>query len=284
VATYVYRDDAIPRPYFTHLHAPGGVRVSRNHPPVAGTDPVDHAALHPGLWLAFGDLSGADPWRNKAPIEHDGFAEPPTGGEGRGSFTVRNVYRAAPNGPALCREVASVTIVVRPSGYLIVMRSEFTPAGPGLAFGDQEEMGLGVRVATPLSVKNGGRLLDADGDRDERGVRGKASDWCDYSGKVAGRWAGITLMPDPANFRKSWWHARDYGLLVANPFGRKALTKGPESRVVVKPGETFRLGFGVDLHASPVAEPTDPRAAYRDYLEELSRPSEPAGSPRRSGR
>jgi hypothetical protein len=278
VATYVYRDAALPRPYFAHLHAPGGVRVSRNHPPVVGTDPADHAALHPGLWLAFGDLSGVDSWRNKAPVEHDGFASPPSGGEGYGSFAVRNVYRAGPGGPVLCRELSSVAVVVRPSSYLIVLRSEFTPAGPDLVFGDQEEMGLGVRVATPLSVKKGGQILDANGDRDERGVRGKASDWCDDSGKIDDRWAGITLMADPANFRKNWWHARDYGLLVANPFGRKALTKGAESRVVVKQGETLRLGFGVDLHASPVAEPADPREAYRDYLEGLTRQAVSSGA------
>jgi hypothetical protein len=245
---------------------------------VAGTDPADHAAFHPGLWLAFGDLSEADSWRNKAPVEHEEFVRPPSGGEGHGSFTVRNVYRAGPGGPLLCREFVSVAIVVRPSSYLIVLRSEFTPAGLDLEFGDQEEMGLGVRVATSLSVKNGGQLLDAEGNRDERGVRGKASDWCDYSGKVDGRWAGITLMPDPANFRKSWWHARDYGLLVANPFGRKGLTKGTESRVVVKPGESIGLGFGVDLHASPLAEPTDLRAAYRDYLKEPSRQAALSGA------
>ena len=271
VATYVYRDSTISRPYFTHLHVPGGVRVSRNHPPIEGTDPTDHAALHPGLWLAFGDLSGADSWRNKAPVEHQGFVALPAGGEGRGSFAVRNTYLAAPGKPPIAREVCRYTILARPTGYLIIMRSEFTPAGSALVFGDQEEMGLGVRVATPLSVKNGGRILDADGDRDERGVRGTASDWCDYSGIVGGRRVGMTLMPDPANFRKSWFHARDYGLLVANPFGRKALTKGPESRVVVSPGETFRLGFGVFLHAGPESADPDLPAAYRDLLEELAR-------------
>src|SRR5437773_51165 len=66
LAVYVYRDTTIPRPYFAHVHAPGGIQVTRNHPPVAGTDPIDHAALHPGLWLAFGDLEGADSWRNRA--------------------------------------------------------------------------------------------------------------------------------------------------------------------------------------------------------------------------
>jgi DUF1680 family protein len=246
------------------------VRVTRNHPPDAGADPGDHAALHPGLWLAFGDLSGADSWRNKAPVEHEAFVEPPAGGDGRGSFTVRNAYRPAPGEPPYAREVCRVLVVVRPVGYLLVLRSEFTPVGQDLVFGDQEEMGLGVRVGTPLSVKKGGRILDAEGHRDEREVRGKASDWCDYGGAIGDRWAGVTLMPDPANFRRSWFHARDYGLIVANPFGRKALTRGPESRVIVRPGEALRLGFGVLLHSAPAATPTESRAAYRDYLDELS--------------
>jgi hypothetical protein len=270
LATYVYRDNAIPRPYLCHLHAPGGVRVSRNHPPTAGADPADHAALHPGLWLAFGDLSGADSWRNKAPVEHELFVAPPLGGAGRGHFAVRNAYRRAPGQPPFGHEVCDVTVVIRPSGYLLVLRSEFTPDGSDLVFGDQEEMGLGVRVATPLSVVNGGRLLDADGRRNEREVRGNTSAWCDYSGPEGGRWAGVTLMPDPANFRPSWFHARDYGLLVANPFGRKALTRGPESRVSVKPGDSLRLGFGVLLHSAAAEEPTAPQAAYHDYLDEIS--------------
>ena len=34
-------------------------------------------------------------------------------------------------------------------------------------------------------------------------------------------------------------------MLVANPFGQNAFTKGEKSKVVVRKGETFRLRFGV---------------------------------------
>src|SRR5262249_44671572 len=57
-ATYVYKDDRIPRPYFAHVYAPNGVQVTRNHPPVEGKDFTDHPDFHLGLWLAFGDLGG----------------------------------------------------------------------------------------------------------------------------------------------------------------------------------------------------------------------------------
>jgi hypothetical protein len=269
LAVYVFRDPTIPRPYFDHVHAPGTIPVTRNHPPIAGQDPTDHAELHPGLWLAFGDLGGADYWRNRAQVEHEGFVEPPTGAAGRGTFTVRNRYRSARGEATVCREVCRYTILARPAGTLLIVESTFSSDQGDFAFGDQEEMGFGVRVSTPLAVKQGGRIVNSNGARDERQVRGEAADWCDYSGTIGARRAGVTLMPDPRNFRRSWFHARDYGLLVANPFGRKSLAKGPESQVVVKRGEAFRLGFGVLLHTSTTDGETDLAASYRDYLKQI---------------
>jgi hypothetical protein len=107
------------------------------------------------------------------------------------------------------------------------------------------------------------------GRRNEREVWGNAADWCDYSGTIAGRHAGITTMCDPANFRLSWHHARDYGALVVNPFGQQAFRKGPISKVVVKPGESFRLRYGVLLHAGPPDAAPDLKAAYADFLSQL---------------
>ena len=75
-------------------------------------------------------------------------------------------------------------------------------------------------------------------------------------------------MPHPENFRRSWFHARDYGLLVANPFGRNAFTGGEKSRIVVKEGETLRLRFGVLVSS----ERPDLDASYRDYLRQAGRP------------
>lgn len=264
VATYVYRDPKITRPYFAHLRAPNGLAVTRNHPPVEGVDATDHAEMHPGLWLAFGDLGGADSWRNKARVEHQAFLVEPEGGPGAGRFTVVNRYRSA-DGAVIAREVCRYDVRARPAGVLLVARSEFRAEVDGLAFGDQEEMGFGLRMATPLTVQNGGRMRTSGGRSGEREVRGSADAWCDYSGAVDGRRAGLTLMPDPANVRPSWYHARDYGLLVANPFGRAALTGGPESRVPLPRGEPFRLGFGVLIHDGD----PDLAAAHRDFLDQL---------------
>ena len=71
-------------------------------------------------------------------------------------------------------------------------------------------------------------------------------------------------MCHPGNFRESWMHARDYGLLAANPFGRQAMQKGGASKTLVEPGETFRLRYGVWIHGDVL--PSEIELVYRDYI------------------
>jgi hypothetical protein len=248
-ATYVYRDEAIPRPYFSHIHAPGGNQVTRNHPPVEGKDATDHADLHPGLWMAFGDLGGADFWRNKAAIRHAGFIERPKAEGSLGSFTVQNEYWAGTR--KMCDETMRIEIEVRPSARLIRWDSTFT-SDPQTAFGDQEEMGLGIRVATALAVKNGGTIRDSEGRVNEAQVWGRQARWARYSGRIDDAIVGMVLMPHPDNFRPSWFHARDYGFMAANPFGVHAFTKGEPGRVEIGPGRPLQLRFGVLIYRGEV--------------------------------
>src|SRR5262245_13724718 len=187
-ATYVWRDPEILRPYFAQVHAPSGQQVTRNHPPVQGKDPTDHATMHPGVWLAFGDLSGADFWRNKGRVEQVRFTEQPAADEHGGQFAVENRYVASDK--TICQELRRIRIRPRGGGWLIVWDSTFS--GPDdFYFGDQEEMGLGIRVATPLAVKNGGRMTNSDGLQNEKQVWGKQADWCDYSGAIDGQAVGV---------------------------------------------------------------------------------------------
>ena len=266
VASYVYVDDRVLRPYFAHVKAPHGVQLTRNYPPIQGQDRTDHETMHPGIWMAFGDLGGEDFWRNKARVVHEGFVEKPSGDPGEGTFVVRNRYRAQ-NESTVCREECRIAWLVRPSAYLLVWDSTFY-SDRSFYFGDQEEMGLAFRVATPISVAEGGTMLDAQGRRNENEIWGHAAPWCDYSGIIDGSRIGITVMCHPENFRPCWLHARDYGFIAANPFGRNAFGEGPPSRVVIKNGEKFRLRYGMLMHFAPADEPIDLQAAYRDYVQQ----------------
>ncbi|MDB5386855.1 MAG: hypothetical protein JWM11_2501 [Planctomycetaceae bacterium] len=267
VVSYVYRDKLIPRPYFAHVKTRDGIQVTRNHPPRAGQDATDHVGLHTGIWFSFGDLNGFDYWRLKARTEHVRFSTEPTGGTGKGRFTVLNRYLSTDEKAIVCEETCQYTIECVSSGYLLEIASEFRPEKSDLVFGDQEEMGLGIRVATPLAVdrKLGGRILDSAGRRNGAEVWGKTAEWCDYSGPMSNRWVGLTVLTGPENFRASWSHARDYGLLTMNPFGRHAFTKQEPSRVIIKPGELLRLQYGVVVHSSAAEADYKPEAAFRGF-------------------
>ena len=116
-----------------------------------------------------------------------------------------------------------------------------------VTFGDQEEMGFGARVATAYTEKNGGLIRSSTGKTTAKGTWGQAADWCDYSGTNP-RDGGIMLMASPDNFRKSWWHNRNYGVFVANPFGRKAMKQGEVSSISVLPDNSLRMTFGAFIH------------------------------------
>ena len=66
------------------------------------------------------------------------------------------------------------------------------------------------------------------------------------------------MIPDADNFRASWWHNRDYGMFVANPFGRAAMKQGDKSTVTIPRGQPFRIRFTAVIHEgqnfAPAAE------------------------------
>lgn len=275
VATYVFGDGEILRPYFAHVNSPDGLPLTRQHPPREGVDATDHATMHPGIWLAFGDLGGGDFWRNKGRVEHVEFVKRPQARvddeDGVITFTAKNRYVAGDK--LICYELARHTLQATRSGYLLTFDSRFFADEP-FALGDQEEMGLGIRVATPLAVKGGGAITNNEGRVNEEEVWGRQADWCDYSGTLTAKMdegerklhSGVLVVPHPGNFRRSWMHARDYGVLVANPFGQNAFSKGERSRVEVKPGEELRLRFGVWLYSAKLDEMPDLSAMADQYV------------------
>ncbi len=263
IAEFVFDDPQILRPYFTRLRTTGGVQVTRNHPPIASKDPVDHETMHPGIWLAFGDINGSDFWRNKGHIKHVRFITDPTVDRHRLVFSTESELLSTDQqtlGRLMCRFVCET----RSNGWLLVWDATFLPFDQDLVFGDQEEMGFGVRVATPLSEKSGGVITNSSGLTTAKATWGQAAQWCDYSGKLENEPVGVTLLTHPENFRESWWHNRDYGILVANPFGRAAMKQGEPSSIRVERDKPLRLVFGAMIHSGSAY---DPKLAYQEFLD-----------------
>ena len=73
----------------------------------------------------------------------------------------------------------------------------------------------------------------------------------------------MMIIPGAGNFRPSWMHSRDYGVIVANPFGRKAMRQGAVSKVTVEKGKPLRLVFAVLLHRELTDRPAQQKRVWR---------------------
>jgi hypothetical protein len=126
-----------------------------------------------------------------------------------------------------------------------------------VTFGDTKEGSMALRVHPALQPKDAhgstgaaGRITDSEG-RIDGDVWGEAARWVDYSGPVAGRVQGVAMLDHPANLRHpTHWHARDYGLMAANPFGLHDFTGAPAGAGdhTIPAGESLTLRYRFVFH------------------------------------
>ncbi|HEX5054429.1 MAG TPA: DUF6807 family protein, partial [Planctomycetota bacterium] len=84
-------------------------------------------------------------------------------------------------------------------------------------------------------------------------VWGKRARWIDDSGTIDGQAVGIAMFDHPSNASfPTWWHARTYGLLAANPFGVHDFENKPAGAgaLTVPVGGSLELRYRVVLHGA----------------------------------
>jgi hypothetical protein len=121
-----------------------------------------------------------------------------------------------------------------------------------------------ARMVPELSVKLGGTLVNAAGDRNEEGTFGKPSPWADYSGARGGKAEGLAILQHPENpWHPAPWFTRDYGFFSPTPMFWPENGKHTD----LPKGKPVRLRYRVLVHAGG-AEEAGIAAAYGAYLGE----------------
>lgn len=102
-----------------------------------------------------------------------------------------------------------------------------------------------VRMAPEFAVKSGGVLMNAEGERGEKGTFGRPSPWADFRGSRAGTIEGVAILSHPQNrWHPAPWFTRDYGFMSPTPM------YWPEKDAIeFKKGESVRLRYRVLVHA-----------------------------------
>lgn len=276
---FVYAPDG-PRTYFYPVLAPDGTRLTRDFPMVNTPGEEQDHPHHRSLWFAHGSISGVDFWLEKptsGKVVLVGLDETSSGKVG----VIRARHRwEAPGGKLIATDELTVRIQAVPNGRLLDYEiTMHALKDEPLVFGDTKEGTMAVRLPLWMTmthkfkgkeVVGQGHVVNSAGDRDVA-AWGKRAAWADYFAPRDGKVYGIAIFDHPANpSHPTWWHARDYGLFAANPFGRhdfEGLKGQPHiGDLTVPAGKSVTFKYRIYIHEG---DTTDAHVAeyYRSYAE-----------------
>jgi hypothetical protein len=259
--TTYYFDPSVAKPYFFPLRSAHGTVVTRGFPITSDIAGEDHDEPHQRpMYFAHGDINGFDFWGEAA---FPKWSDHSVSTFGRTVFRELNEVQSGSDSGRLQATFDLVTprgtIAEETQRYRFegdeqsrIIDCEFAihaTHGP-ITMGDTKEGMFAIRVVKALDSPPG-QMVNADGARGEKGVWGKRSNWVDVYGRVAGDDVGIAIFDHPLNLRTpTYWHARAYGLLAANPFGLKQFTgdRHQDGKYAIPSGGWLVFRFRVLIH------------------------------------
>lgn len=278
VGQYLF-DPSQPRPHFHPLYSLESKPLTRAFPmqkDVPG-ETKDHVH-HRGCWVGHQIVMLAAKEEGQKPINANFWAEAVNpaqqqlgkqictkveeahNGPGHAWVVTNNTWQTA-SGTKILVEKRTLHLVSLGGAHLVIFDIDFHASEGDITFGDEKDGFMAIRVADVMAEKSkkGGLLENAEGkqhmgsgdNKDRKGCWGLRSAWVDYSGVVEEKPVGVALLDHPRNPIPACWHARDYGLLTANPFGRKG-SKFPDAQgdvAKLKAGEHMTFRYGVLIHA-----------------------------------
>jgi hypothetical protein len=228
------------RPVIHPLYAPSGLPLTEQ-----GAHNSPH---HRGVWVGHARLNGVN-------FFHEG---PDTGwivptdvdianGPHDARIMLRNEWRD-PRGTIVARESRTVEVRLIEQGYWLTVFSRLVSADGPLKLEPDMHAFMGVRMIDALDEDDGGRITTSEGDVGEKAISWEHTKrrvrWVDYTGTMAGRTAGISILPHPTHSPIAVY-ARSYGSLMLNPT--------PDEPLEIPADEAFKFGCGFLAHDGPVS-------------------------------
>jgi hypothetical protein len=294
--------DTIKKPVLYPIRSSTGAIVTRGFPldPRPG-ERIDHPH-HVGLWFNYGNVNGVDFWNNSDSVKPD--PNHPYGtivhrkilrtvnGNDRGELDVELDW-LMPDGKPVLREQTTFIFHARPTLRSIDRLTKLTALDKGVAFNDDKEGVIGMRVARSLELPAdkpevftdssgkptavpkldntgvSGMYLSSEGLKGDAvwGTRGR---WVILSGSIDHQPVALAILDHPKNPGfPTYWHARGYGLFAANPLGQAALSKGKDKlNFAIEPRQSATFRYRVLIFAGNTTA-AQVEAQYKDFITEV---------------
>ncbi len=232
-------------------------------------DPLTHSH-HNSVWIAHADVDGVNFWGDHGKslgqianmeVSREGYEDT----DEFASMRMVNHWK---------REDGSVQMIetrrteVRPldgakSWFMIVDMELTTPKGQTATFKPSGFGIIAVRMARSIGVHDGGgRILNSEGQVNEKAMFRLPARWCDYSGRItneADGFAGITLMNHPTNPQNpAPYHVRDDGWMGA--------CLNLETPIEVSEEKKLRLRYALWVHDG-IASGKDVEARWKQFTD-----------------
>lgn len=208
------------KPILYPVIGPYGIRMTRDYPMIQGTpnEKEDHPH-HKSIWFGHMEVNGESFWHvgntagttEQDSIEVDGN-------------TIRTTNRlVGRDGKLIATDSREISFDADGDTRFIDYSVTYHASESDIVFGDNKDGQMGIRMHPRLRITGpvaAGKAINANGVREQE-IWGKRAPWIDYWADIDGHVVGIAVFDHPSNLRHpTWWHAREYGLLSANPFGQ----------------------------------------------------------------
>lgn len=265
--TTMYYSEEYAKPFLQPIFAANGVEITRAFPLSRREGEHSDHPHHRGLWWGHGDINGVDFW-----LEKDVAKTGRLVANGKPRFGKRDIAidldMVQPNGD----RIGSVTQTYAFSGrgnslFIDVSITIHADRNRDLKFGDTEEGTMSLRLRDEFREDRGTTLLNSAGFVGTEKIWGKRATWVDYSTAVEGKRVGVAVLDHPANPKHpTYWHARPYGLLAANPFGEHDFShdNAQDGSLVIGVGKTLTFRYRYLIHAGD-AKDGGVEAQYKLY-------------------
>ncbi|MAS79303.1 MAG: hypothetical protein CMI25_02680 [Opitutae bacterium] len=237
------------KPILYPVIGPYGIPMTRHYPMKKGVpgesgDHYHHQSIHYNH-----PVSGIDFWhgRGGARIRNDKIVKAEVV-DGQALIVSRNSWMQGEK--KILSDVTEIHAGTTEGGRFIDYKVSIHASEREITFQDSKEGSMSIRTHPALRL-NGkvakGSAVNSEGVKG-KAVWGKAAKWVNYWGPVDGKMVGIAIFDHPDNPRHpTTWHARDYGLIAANPFGKKYFKAG-EGALTLEKGKTVTFFYRFFFH------------------------------------